>query len=84
MHDLAVYAVSLVVCLALCLFLAWELWLGLTKGYMHSRYAGRVERAKSPISFWVGFVFCAVGLVMVGLLAVFIAVFAIVHPSTGA
>ena len=37
---------------AIVVLIAFELWLGFAKGYVHTGYGGRTQRATQPIGFW--------------------------------
>jgi hypothetical protein len=74
--SIAVFAVMF----GACALLAWELWLGFAKGYVHSTYViRRIERAKSPIVFWANLVTYAVLLAVLGPLFVFAAIGWLTH-----
>jgi hypothetical protein len=67
--------------LGVCALLAWELWLGLAKGYVHTPYTGRAERARRPISFWSYLLFYAVALAVLGYLFVFATISWVTHQT---
>jgi hypothetical protein len=81
MQYLLGYALGALFCLVVGAFVVWQLRLGFTKGYVHNQSGYRVERAKTPIRFWVNVVGQLITLAILGVILVAVIVFAITKPG---
>jgi hypothetical protein len=67
--------------LAMCVFCAWNIWLGFTRGYVWTN-RGRALRANWPFTFWANLIICIVLLLLMAPILILGVWFSLTHPAS--